>query len=295
MNWNDLPVFLALARSGSVRSAAVRLSVSHSTVVRRIDALEKSLGARLFERSPSGYTLTPLGEALLPQAERVEDTIHSLELSILGQDAKLSGVIRVSVADALIQYLLAPDLQRFKCAYPDIDLEIATSYDIADLSKREADVAIRFMANPPEHLVGHRLPTLNISYYASSDYLKQHDLQADPPTASWVGMDEISAYPTHQWLKDSPYPRLPVRWNLPMLLQQTAAQVGLGMVMLPCYRGDKEPALQRIPPGKVIKGKPGWVLMLDELRTTERVRVFVRFIAEAIWKHADLLEGRGIR
>lgn len=292
MNWNDLRVFLVLARSGSVRAAAVRLSVSHSTVVRRIDALETALQSRLFERSPQGYTLTQLGEAMLPRAEQVENEIHGLELSILGQDAKLSGTIRITVADALIQFLIAPDLQRFKLAYPDIDLEITTSYDVVDLTKREADVAIRFMPNPPEYLVGHRLPTLNISYYASHEYLEQHNLKADPPTANWVGMDEVVAFPTAKWLKESPYPHIPVRWNLPMLLQQAAAQAGLGMVMLPCYRGDQDPALQRIPPGNVIQGKPGWVLTLDDLRTTERVRVFVAFIAKAIWQHVDLLEGR---
>ena len=292
MNWNDLPVFLALARSGSVRSAAARLSVSHSTVVRRVDALELALGVRLFERSSLGYTLTQVGEAMLKRAEQVENDIHGLELSILGQDAKLSGTIRVTVADALIQYLIAPDLQRFKLAYPDIDLEIVTSYEVVDLTRREADVAIRFMVNPPDHLVGHRLPELNISYYASHEYLERHDLKADPPTANWIGMDEIATFPTTQWLKDSPYPHIPVRWSMPMLLQQTAAQVGLGMVMLPCYRGDRDSTLRRIPPGKVIQGKPGWVLTLGELRTTERVRMFVGFIAQAIWQYADLLEGR---
>ncbi|MDJ0703150.1 MAG: LysR family transcriptional regulator [Leptolyngbyaceae cyanobacterium MO_188.B28] len=292
MNWNDLRVFLALARSGSMRSAAIRLSVSHSTVVRRIDALETALGVRLFERSPLGYTLTPVGEAMLEQAEQVENDVHRLELSILGQDAKLSGAIRVTMADALIQFLLAPDLQRFKLAYPDIDLEIIASYDIVDLTKREADVAIRFMSNPPDYLVGHRLPDLNISYYASPEYLEQHDLNADPPTANWVGMDEIAAFPTAQWLKDSPYPHIPVRWNLPMGSQHIAARAGLGMVMLPCYRGDQDTALRRIPPGKVVQGKPGWVLTLDDLRTTERVRVLVTFIAKAIRQHADLLEGR---
>ncbi|EKU98737.1 transcriptional regulator [Leptolyngbya sp. PCC 7375] len=292
MNWNDLRVFLALARSGSVRTAAIRLSVSHSTVVRRIDTLEKSLDVRLFERMPQGYTLTPVGETMLKRAGQVENEIHGLELSILGQDAKLSGTIRVTVVDALIQFLIAPDLQRFKLAYPDIDVVITTSYDVVDLAKREADVAIRFMANPPEHLVGHRLPDMNISYYASHEYLEQHDLTADPPTANWIGMDEIATFPTVKWLKESPYPHIPVRWSMPVLLQQTAAQVGLGMVMLPCYRGDQDPALQRILSEKVIHGHPGWILTLDDLRTTERVRVFVTFMARAIWQYADLLEGR---
>ena len=204
MNWNDLRVFLALARAGSVRASAVRLTVSHSTVVRRIEALEASLGVRLFERLAMGYTLTPAGEAMLQRAEKIEDEIHGLELSILGQDAKLSGAIRVTMADALFQHLLAPDLQRFKLAYPDIDIEITASYDVVDLSKREADVAIRFMSNPPEHLVGHRLPNLNVSFYASHEYLKRHNLTADPPTANWIGMDEITAFPTNQWLKNSP-------------------------------------------------------------------------------------------
>ena len=296
MNWNDLRVFLALARSGSIRSAAVRLEVSHSTVVRRIESLETALGVRLFERLPMGYTLTLAGEAMLERAEQVENQVHGLEISLMGQDAQLSGTIRVTLADdALIQDLLMADLQAFKQRYPDIDVDLTTSYEVIDLGKREADVAIRFMTNPPDYLVGHRLPDLNVSYYASHEYLEQHDLNADPPTANWIGMTEIAAFPMAQWLRDSPYPYIPVRWNLPMMSQQAAARSGLGMVMLPCYRGDQDPALQRVPPTKVVQGKPGWVLTLDELRTTERVKVFVTFIANAIRQKADLLEGRWLQ
>ena len=166
---------------------------------------------------------------MLERAEHVENEVHGLELSILGQDARLSGSIRVTMADALILFLLAPDLQQFKLAYPEIDVEIMASYNVVDLSKREADVAIRFMSNPPDYLVGHRLPDLNISYYASHKYLEQHDLNADPPTANWIGMDEIAAFPTSQWLKDSPYPHIPVRWKMPMVTQHIAAQAGLGV------------------------------------------------------------------
>lgn len=293
MNWNDLRVFLALAREGSIRAAAVRLSVSHSTVVRRIEALETSLRVRLFERLPMGYTLTPVGEAMLKQAEKVENAVHGLELSVIGQDTKLSGKIRVTTAsNFMLEELITPHLQQFKLIYPDIDIEINTSYDVIDLAKREADVAIRYMKSPPEYLVGHCLPSFHVSYYASHEYLAQHDLKADPPTANWIGMDEIASFPTSRWLRDSPYPHIPVRWCLPLMSLKAAAKAGLGMVVLPCFVGDKDPQLQRVPPEKVVPYSPGWVLTLDDLRTTERVRVFVAFIAKAIWQHADLIEGR---
>ena len=292
MNWNDLRVFLALVRAGSVRAAALRLSISHSTVVRRIDALEKSLGVRLFERLATGYVLTSVGETMLEHAERVENEIHGLELNILGQDAKLSGNIRVTVAEPLIAYLITPDLQQFKKAYPDIDLEITSSYEVKNLAKREADVAIRIMSNPPEYLVGHHLPNFNFSFYASRQYLEEHDLNADPPTANWIGMKEIIGSHKSQWFKDSPYPHIPVRWTMPLMSLPIAAKAGLGMVRLRCFMGDRIPELQRIPPGKVIQGNPGWVLTLDDLRTTERVRTFMAFMAKAISQKKDLIEGR---
>ncbi len=292
MNWNDLRVFLALARAGSVRSAAFRLSVSHSTVVRRVEALETALGVRLFERLSTGYILTSIGEVMLEQAEQVENDIHGLELNILGQDAKLSGNISVTIAEPLIAYLIMPNLQQFKIAYPDIDLEIITSYEVKDLAKREADVAIRIMSNPPKYLVGHRLPNFNFSFYASRKYLEEHDLDADPPTANWIGINEVVSNPISKWFKDSPHPHIPVRWTMPLMSLPVAAKAGLGMVRLRCFIGDRISELQRIPPQKVIQGNPGWVLTLNDLRTTERVRTFMAFIAKAISQQKDLIEGR---
>ena len=290
MNWNDLRLFLALARAGSVRSAAFRLSISHSTVVRRIAALEKSLGVRLFERLATGYILTPIGEKILQKAEQVENDIHGIELNILGQDANLSGNIRVIIPEPLIVYLLMPDLQKFKQAYPDIDLEIITSYEFKNLATREADVAILVISDPPEYLVGHRLPNFNFSFYASPEYLKEHNLNADPPTANWIGMNEFMDSSISKWFKDSPYPYIPVRWTMPLMSLPVAAEAGLGMVRLPCFIGDRIPGLQRIPPEKVIRGNPGWVLTLDDLHTTERVRTFMSFIAQVISHKIDLID-----
>ena len=289
MNWNDLRIFLALARAGSVRSAAFRLSISHSTVVRRIEALETSLEVRLFERLATGYVLTSIGEAMLKQTEKVENNIQGIELSILGQDAKLSGNISVAIAEPLIP-LIMEDLQQFKQAYPDIDLEIIGSYEVKNLARREADVSIRIMSNPPEYLVGHRLPNFNFSFYASPEYLKEHDLNAVPPTANWIGIKEDISHNT-QWFKDSPYPHVPVRWTMPLMSLPIAAQAGLGMVRLRCFIGDRIPGLQRIQPGKVVLGNPGWILTLDDLRTIERVRTLMTFIAKGISKKSDLIEG----
>ena len=289
MNWNDLRVFLALARAGSVRSAALRLSISHSTVVRRIEALEASLQVRLFERLSTGYILTSTGEAMLKQAEQVENEIHGIELNIFGRDAKLSGNISVAVAEPLIP-LMMEDLQQFKIAYPDIDLEIIGSYDVKNLARREADVSIRIMSNPPEYLVGHRLPNFNFSFYASPEYLQEHDLDAVPSTASWIGIKEDISHNT-QWFKDSPYPQIPVRWTMPLMSLPNAAQAKLGMVRLRCFIGDRLPGLQRIKPNKIVKGNPGWILTLDDLRTTERVRTFMSFMAQGISRKSDLIEG----
>lgn len=289
MNWNDLRIFLALARAGSVRAAALRLSISHSTVVRRIEALETSLEVRLFERLSTGYVLTSVGEAMLKQAEQVENDVHGIELNILGRDAKLSGNISVTIAEPLIA-LIMEDLQQFKIAYPDIDLEIISSYEVKNLARREADVSIRIMSNPPEYLVGHRLPNFNFAFYASPEYLQEHDLNAVPPTANWIGIKENISHNT-QWFKDSPYPHIPVHWTMPLMSLPIAAKAGLGMVRLRCFIGDQIPELRRIQPDKVVRANPGWILTVDDLRTTERVRTFMAFIAKGISQKSALIEG----
>ncbi len=285
MDWEDIKIFLALMRTGTVRTAAEKLGVSHSTVARRIEAMEQKLSVRLFDRLPSGYIVTPVGEDMLKVAEQVETDLGGLERRILGHDHKLAGRIRVTMVDALAAGLLMPHLTEFTEKYPDIDLEIDVTYDTANLSNREADVAIRFSQNPPELLIGRRMITCSTAAYASQEYLGQHDLST-PEKARWIG------FGPHDWVKKSQFPNIPVKGKfVSLMVQLEACKRGMGIGMLPCFLGDPEPALQRISAPEPNVNFDLWLLTHPDTRTNARIRVFKDFIADAIKSHRKLLEG----
>lgn len=293
MDWDNLRIFLALANEGSVRAAGAVLGISHSTVARRIDAFEDQLGVRLLDRTPGGYAPTAAGEEMLASAMRIEEDVSTLERRILGQDTRLAGEIRVTLPDAIVSDLLMPDLATFTRDYPDIDLEIILSYRQLDLSRREADIAIRFLppdTQPPEHLVGRRLVVSRSSAYAERSYLATHDISAEQTEARWLGWDDRIRSP--KWVRDSDQPHLPARGRLyDTQLQLQAAKQGLGLAMLPCFVGDRDEDLVRVPPGNPQSYRDVWILSHPDLRETARLRVFREFIIKAILKHRTLIEG----
>jgi DNA-binding transcriptional LysR family regulator len=290
LDWDDLKHFLALSRYGSVRAASDKLGVSHSTVARRIEAFEKRLGVRLFERSPGGYAITIAGEEVLAVAEQIESEVHGLERRIVGRDQQLSGDIRVTMVDILATHLLMPHLTEFTQTYPDIALEVVITYDPLDLGKREADIALRFTDKPPEHLIGKRLVTLHSTAYASVEFLKQHDLNSDA-SVRWIGYGRHGDYPV--WVRETNYPQIPAKGIFDsLLLQLEATKAGMGIGMLPCFLGDPEPILQRLPPGATKPSYGLWLLTHTDMRTTARLRVFSEFIANAVLSHRELIEGR---
>ncbi|MFT4584414.1 MAG: DNA-binding transcriptional LysR family regulator [Gammaproteobacteria bacterium] len=290
-DWDDLRFFLAVARRGSIRGAAALLAVNHSTVSRRIDALEKKLGTRLFERLPSGYFITHSGEEMRLSAESIEAEFHAIDRRVVGHDARPSGLLRVTLLDAMAQKLLMTDIVRFNNAHPGIELELIASDSIANLSKREADVAIRISNDPPDNLVGRRVVKLATASYASVDYLARHTLPDAKSDLTWIGWDNPVSDP--QWVRDGPYPQVPARNRInSSLLQLEAAKAGMGMVVLPCFLGDAEPSLRRVAPGTATPLWEIWLLTHEDLRRTARVRLFMDFMADAILAKKDLLEGR---
>jgi len=146
-DWDDIRFFLAVAREGSVRAAAERLEVNHSTVLRRIGRLEERLGAQMFEKLPSGYRLTSAGEEVLEYAERMEASSNQLATLVLGRDQSLRGQLRVTLAPTLATHLLMPDFAEFATLHPEIEMEILSSSEPVNLTNREADVAIRVVYN----------------------------------------------------------------------------------------------------------------------------------------------------
>ena len=288
IDWDDVRLFLELTRRGSARSAAQALGMSHSTVVRRVERLESDLGARLFDRDFTGYRPTPAGQTLLDSALKAEEALLAADRQLHGSDASLSGEITLTMPDILAYYFLMPELVTFTERFPEIDLKMLISYDVFDLARREADIALRAYGTsrmPPEDLVGRRLISVPSCYYASETYLERHDPAAENTTARWVGWGEDEPHP--EWVRNSPYPHIPAYGYLDnAMLQAKAVECGLGLGTLPCFVGDALPGVVRLPGCEPYSNYDLWMLTHPDLRDTARHRVFREFIA-------DLFRGLG--
>ncbi len=289
--WDDLRVFLAVLRGRSVRAASKLMGVSHSTVSRRLQAMESQLGIKLFIRHPEGFVLTETGEAMVERAERVESEILSMEREVFGRDASLSGPIRISMPPHVAHHLVMPHIAEFSALYPEIEIEIDATFEIANLSRRNADIAIRFQAQPDKHLIGHRLPDFASAIYATPDYISAHTFTGPEPTGRWVGWG-LKEVLTH-WNRDSAYINCKIQHViLDPFTHLQAVKAGMGFSNLLCLIGDNELGLARLPGDNPQRTMPTWVLTHPDLVSTERVRVCVRFLVDAIYKHEAELSGK---
>ncbi len=284
MNWEDIRLFLTLARDGSARGAAAIEGLSHSTIKRRVELLEAALDVRLFDRDVRGYRLTGAGETMLESVLRAEDAFLGAQRKLQGRDKQLRGEIRLTTSDIIATHLIMDDLVSFGEEYPDINLTILISHDLFDLNRREADVALRMLklgSSPPEHLVGRKLVTIKGCYYASKDYLSSNDPWKDGTTARWIGWSETETFPA--WVKSTPFPGLSVHNRLDDLnLQAEAARSGMGLTVLPCFFGDNIKGLQRIPNCHPYESYDLWILSHPDLRDTARLRAFRTLLVDTV-------------
>jgi len=290
LNWDDVRFFLAVARSGSIRSAAAALAVNHATVSRRVAGLEAYLGVRLFEKLPTGYVVTPASEDIFAFAEQMEEMANAVERRIYGRDASLTGKLRVTLPQVLATELIMPDFARFAQAHPGIELEIITTQEVLNLTKRQADVAIRLVyenGSPPEHLYGRKLVGVHRAVYVS---INQHNRDRPGVATRWIKKEEDGRLPG--WATITLGTQAADYIVSDSLAQLVATRVGLGASLLPCFVGDRDPGLHRLPPGTSHPYGDLWILTHGDLRYTPRVRAFTEFMTEAIRSKRDLMEGR---
>lgn len=285
LDWEEVKSFAVVADAGSVRRAAREMSVHHSTLIRRIDNLEHALGTRLFDRRPEGYVLTTAGEEFASVVRECGLRLNDIERHISGQDGDLSGTVTVTMAEPMAVHTFGPRMADFADANPGIEVRIIATTDLLDISRREADIAIRTNNNPPESLVGKRLFPYYETAYASQAYLDEHDFEIAPDAARWIAWrDGETKFP--DWTKETPFSKVPVWGYFPNpALQQAAARGGLGLAMLPCFIGDSDPGLVRASSRKPTKARDIWLLTHSDLRRTARIRVFMAF-AEKVLREA---------
>ncbi len=291
MDWDDVRHFLALARTGSVRAAGASLAVSHSTVARRVEGLETRLCVRLFDRNRDGYVLTEAGKHMLPAAERVEQELAGLERGLAGGDDRMAGLVSLTCCDAWVSGMLMPALARLCEAHPDLEVALSTDSRPLDLSKREADVALRVLAvgaSPPEHLIGRVLVPLTLCNYVAAQHVDRCSPHA--PGARWLSFDDPKV--SRHMIGTSSYPELEP-WgsfsSIDAIVQ--AARAGLGLLMLPTYIGDPDPSLQRLEQPDLRHVADLWLLCHPDLRDNARIRATRTCAAEAIEAHAARFRG----
>lgn len=283
MDWNDLRYVLAIHEAGTLAGAARALGVNHSTVFRRLNNCEARLGVRLFDRLESGYQPTGAGEELAVQARRMQVAADELVRRIAGQDAGLRGMVRVTAPEDLAYHFLPGYLAVFRARYPEVQVELAVGSGMLNLTRREADIALRATARPPEHLVGLRACRIPWRFYAAPGYLVDHPapLPADQLAGhEFIGPDDSLLHiRPFAWLVGQVVEeQMPVRTNSLAAMASLAA-AGLGIALLPAHQYIHGLAQLRTVPAESFQSDL-WLLHHPDLRKVRRVRLLTGFLAE---------------
>ena len=273
MNWDDLRFFLALVDSGTLTGAARRLQVEHTTVARRIDALEATLGVRLFDRLVRGWQLTAEGQDLVSHAREVEDRWFSFERKALSA-GKMEGTVRISAPPTLTAFLLAPHLKNLPVALTGVDLELSAERQQVSLGRREADIALRMARPQTAGLVIKPLASIAYGLYASKAYLKGRAMQ----NWEFAAYEKDSSTPHHLWLEQYAGDRRRiVRSNDQLVLRQFAA-AGLGITVLPRYLVNGSRDLLHVEHEICPIQRKLWLVMHDDVRRSPRVRAVADYL-----------------
>ncbi len=290
ISWDDLRLIDAVAQTRNLPAAAARLGLDHSTVFRRLKAVEAALGQPLFERHRTGYTLTVAGEEMAALATRVDEDMTSVTRRLAGQALTPSGEVRLATSDSILADLLMPMLAAFHRENPAIRLDVVTGNAALNLSRRDADVAVRATDNPPDTLVGRRVARIAWALYAAAWMPVPYDPVAE---SSWVCLGEnlagLKVVRHAQALV--PPERLVGRFDTVLGLSQAVA-AGIGVAHLPCFVGDRSPDLIRLAPPDSAFSTDLWILTHPDLRHVPRIRVLMDELAERIGGKKELIEGK---
>jgi len=283
-NWDDLRYFLAVARESSVSGAAKSLGVNHSTVTRRIRALEEKHGVRLFERQWEGYEMTDAAFSIFEQAQAIEEQSQQISRTLFGQDTRMEGRVNLTMPHDIFEHCLAEDLAAFQLQYPGIELNLMVTQGLRNLATREADLAIRLTASPPGYLVGREVAGLQHGIYA----LEGQSLEDSVGVITWSGDTQLP-----QWATEH-FPNAYIALRVDDLSSMYAAvKAGFGVARMPCYLPDsvEGSAVVRLPIELSRSDWSVWVLNHVDLRKTQRVQCCRQYLLERLALKKGLFEG----
>lgn len=279
MDWEDLRFVLETVRHGGLSGAARELGVNHATVARRIAAAEAALGTALFDRRPTGYVPTEAGTDAARAAEAFEAEHAALCRTIAAREQSLNGPLTVTAPQLMIQTVLAPMLGAFARTYPGVMLTVLGANAPLNLAHRKADVAIRIAHDPDPDLVGRRVASQHSAVYARRDYVAA--LTASASTRlDWLRFVHWER-PPKPVLDRYPDTRV-VMYLDDMVAMVGAVRAGLGATRMPCFLGDGDPDLARVPDLPLMPYAPVWVLTHADLRHVPRIATFTHFMSDAL-------------
>lgn len=282
MDWDDLRYVLAISRDRTLSRAAGSLGASHTTVGRRVRALELKLGVRLFDQTPDGFMPTAAGQDIAEVAERMEGDVLSLEGRVLGRDARLQGRLRVATMDILFRRYNGA-FSSFMARYPSVELTVTSSDDEVSLTRRQADVALRMTSSPPEHLVGRKVGRVDFAVFGSKALVERMGPHAGYDDYPWIHWDErLNMRWLDAWLAQrAPNARIAMRVDVSSMVLREVIAAGIGVHFLASFDGDSDPALKRVGPIEPGFSRDLWLLTLPELRNTNRIRAFMDHMDES--------------
>ncbi|MCB1645026.1 MAG: LysR family transcriptional regulator [Pseudomonadales bacterium] len=283
-NWDDLRVFLAVARSGNLDAASDQLSLDPTTLGRRLRRLEQALGTALFERSRRGHRLTNAGEWMVRQVENIEHTMYQVEGEIAGEADRLQGTVRLSVTEGFGNAIIAPALAGLAAQYPELNIELIATSGLLNVSKREADLAVVLSRPTTGRLKVSKLTDYELKLYASKAYLKRASpisTIADLHNHTLIGyVDDLIYSPKLRYYAEIDPNLAPTLCSSSLLAQARMVSAGAGIAMLPRFLADSDKDLKLVLPDTVSVTRSFWLAVHEDVADFARIRVVVEFLRE---------------
>lgn len=297
IRWDDIRYFLAIHRCATLSGAARMLAVDQTTVGRRLSAIEESLNARLFDRTPDGFLLTSAGESILSAAEKVEASVLELEHQVSGEDGRTAGTVRVATSEAFAVTFLLERMRELRQRHEGICVEVFVGQSMVDLTRREADIALRIrprgLAPAQPHLVARKLSDIAFALYGERGYIERRGRPARPDALgghSLIGWcSDVAAIPGVDWLAQAGQEGEMVARCSSILSLIGAARAGVGLAVLPCFAAEVYPELERL--SEPLDWSELWLVVHPDVRRAARVRAVMDFLIEMVEASAPMLRG----
>lgn len=283
MSPGDLEVTLALVRGGTLASAGERLGVDASTVFRSLQRIERGLGRALFERTRSGYLATDLAAELAEHAERMEVALEAARSSVEASPAQISGTVRITTTDTVLHGLVAPALRTLQTIHPLLGYELHTGNELASLTRRDADIAVRATKRPPQHLVGKHIGPIRVALYSAKRGGVRKFAEVEAGKSDWIAPDDaLPEHPSVVWRKRH-YPKAAPRYRVNSILSVLElVALGLGVGIVPLFLAEGRSDVTRLTESLDECETELWLLTHPESRHLRRVGAVYSHLAQSM-------------